>query len=350
MAKVKKSKDVENVENVEKEKVSKITFESQLTKEYGKEILISAESLKDNPASIIPSTLSLDIALSGGIPEGTIVNIAGISLAGKTTLALTILANAQKMGKDVYYIDVENRLQLNLIQCIPGLDPKKLQIIRSSEDKFLTAENILNILNLIFKEKRGCVVVLDSVAALCSEGLLGIQLGESKRMADIPTLMYGFLRQTNSILAPTRSNLITITHMQANPGGYTGPVEVGGNAITYWSSIRLRCLSSQPNPKDGTPIGRISTFKVLKSALGPPSEGKFFIRYGSGYDWPEDLFSVGEELGLVEKSGSWYKIVLDDYEGEKYQGGPAFCAALRAEPEVAKRLETAIRQKAFGKV
>lgn len=319
----------------------------RIKKEYG-DIMISAGTLSKNEGQVIPITLGIDIALNGGVPEGDIINLAAPSMAGKTTLALTIITNAQKMGKQCYYVDVESRLNSSLLETIPGLDIKKLQIISSTQEKFLTAEDYLNIIIEIFKESPGCLMVIDSVAALCPETLGAVKMGESSKMGALPTLMYGFFRRIAPVISAFKSTLINISHLQANLSGYGGPVEVGGNALTYFASVRLRANSSQEFPKDGKKEGRTTVFKIIKSSLGPGgSEVTFPIRYGQGYDREKDIFVLAEERGLIEKSGAWYKI--PSLSEDKYQGEENTVAMLKANPEIANKLYAAIRQMEFGK-
>jgi len=333
----------------------------QINKEYG-DIFVSASYLVTNPPRIIPTTLGLDIALSGGLLEGRLTTIAAPAGAGKTTLCLTILAQAQKLyKKKCIYIDAECRLNKELLGTIPGLvwteaQAKEtgcpaLQIIRPTEDKFISAEEYLNILNTIFKEDKNCSVVLDSIAALCSTALQGTKLGESRQMLRIPQFLYDFCRQTIPIIAAKKHDLIVITHMQANPTGYGNPLKAtGGNAIEFFSSNFLYCYSSKEidgDDENGRKIGKNTTFKLKKSALGPPNmEAVIPIRYGRGVDPIEDLVSLGEEFGFIEKAGAWYN--LKDSK-EKYQGKAAMVAALREDTKLQSSLDSKIRSIALPK-
>lgn len=320
-------------------------------------VLISSEAIQESLGAIIPTTLGLDIALSGGIPEGCIVNTAGMPKFGKTTLYLTILRNAQKMGKKTYYVDVESRLKPTLLNCIPGLlwhesqpNPDNLpllKIITSSDDKILSCEDYMNIMATLFKSEKRCMIALDSIAAMTTAAVLGQKIGESKKMAGIPTLMYEFLRAINPVINVNKSNLLTITHLQANPTAYGGPTEVGGNAIQYFSSIRLKCLSSQETPKESSPkVGRDAIFKITASALGSPSgEAIVPIRYGRGVDEEEDLVNVAEEMGYVERTGAWYKIKGVD---EKMQGRQSVIDYYKSNHEARDKIIKEIRESVFG--
>lgn len=321
----------------------------KLSKEYG-DILISGDVLQEHKGRIIPITLGIDLALCGGLLEGTTTVIAGKSGFGKTTLCLTIATNAQKMDKTVYYMDVENRLQLSLMKTIPGLNIEKLQIIRPTKDKFLVAEDYLNIMLDILKADEGCVIIVDSIANFCTNNALGKKIGEGKKLAEIPSLMYEFFRQASQIIQVMKSNVIFITHTQANPSPYGGPVEMGGNAQQFLSSNRLLCLSSKEIPDEMPKTGRNSIFKINKSALGPSGgEAIVPIRYGFGVDKYEDIYSCAEEMGLIIHKGAWYTINLPEYSELKLQGKNSVLDNMKSDPKMSDMLERNIRELILGK-
>lgn len=319
-----------------------------IRKEYG-DVHTSAVGLKAREGLIVPVSLSIDIALGGGIPMGTIATLSGVTQSGKSSLALQIIANAQKMGMNAYYNDAENRLHSSLLDCIEDLDKEKLTVLRSSKEKILGAEDHCNIIHSLITEDPGCIVVMDSIAALQAQSAAAVKFGESKRMTAVPTLMYEFLRDMSPRVHATKSILILISHLQANPGGYTGPVEVGGNAQKFFSSVRLLCTSSREVPDETPKLGRESTFKVLKSALGPPGEAEFYIKYGSGYDKLKDLAVVAESLGLIIKSGAWYTIDVTPYNEKKVQGMANVMETIDKDPALYKTLDEKIRGMVFTK-
>lgn len=333
-----------------------VSFTEAMIKEKYGDVIFNADKLFELEGKIIPTTLSLDIALSGGIAEGTITNLASPPKAGKTTLALTIIAQAQQVfKKECFYHDVEGRVRTALLECIPNLvwteeqekatGIPRLKIIKSSEDKFLSAQDYLNIIDQIFTKNKGCLQVLDSIAALCSDELHGTELGESKQMMKIPSLMYDFMRKIAQLIPSTKGTLITITHLQSNPTSYGNPLKsVGGNAIEYFASNRLVCYSSQEVPKDDNPkVGKDTKFKITAAALGAPSaEAMVYIRYGKGCDNEEDILTISEELGFIERAGAWYSFTHGD-EKLKFQGRNAVLEHLKANPEHARTLEKNIR-------
>lgn len=272
---------------------------------------------------------------------------------GKTTLCLSIVANAQRMKKKCFYLDIEGRLRTDLLKTIPGLiwtdEQEKqtgfpqLQVIRSSEEKILSAEDYINIMDTLIKEVPGCLIILDSIAALTSQDVMATKAGDSKRMASIPTLMYFFLRKAAAILPVTKASILTITHLQANPSGYGGPNQVGGNAIQYFASNRFVCHSVEKVPANGPLIGHNAKFKCESAALGPPGgEFNLYVRYGKGADKEEDLVSTAEELGFIEKSGAWYKFTSGSEE-IKLQGKQKCVEYFKENPDKAAILEKQIR-------
>lgn len=326
-------------------------LEKSITKKYG-DIAISASTLLERRGKIIPTTLSLDIALKGGIVDGSVMTVSGVTGSGKTTLILHILANAQKLGKKVFYCDVENRLQPELVATIEGLDAENLTIIRSTKGNFLTAEKVLNIIEQIVTTEPESVVVLDSVAMLCPEVNQAVEHGEKKKMLSIPSMLYDFFRKMSQCLPAMGSSLILVTHLQANPTPYGGPAEVGGNAMKFQANYRIMCMSTTEVPKDGEKTGRESTFRIYKSALGPGcGEGKFYITYGKGYDRYKDIANLAEGLGMITKAGAWYS--FEDpvsKETVKCQGMDAVVENLRSNPNTCKVFEESIRELAIPKV
>ncbi len=313
-------------------------------------IAFDGNILKQSTGNKISTGLtSLDLAFNGGIMEGTITHISGLTKSGKSSLCLSISAEFQKAGKHVYYIDAEGRLQRALLDCVAGLNPATpmFNIIRSSQETLLTAEQILSVIETILKDDPGSLIILDSLAALSSETEISGDMQDQQR-ANIPKLMYKFLRKTAPLIHPTKSNLITITHMQANPTGYGSPFrEVGGNAIQYFASNWIMCTSSSEVKKEEKSIGKDSKFKVKAVADGAPdAEVIIPIRYGRACCKETDLFNVMLEFGLLSMAGSWYKVEVDtlkDAEGNfpKFQGQDRVTTYL-ADPEVFNKCKEAV--------
>ncbi len=326
------------------------TILDSIVKNYGN-VCFDADELKDIQGKNLSFTLGLDIALQGGAPEGTIITIAGPTMSGKTTLVLTFMAHSMMLDpdKEFYYIDGEHRLNTKLLGTIPNFDQSRLHIIRSAKGAILHAEDLMNIMEDIITNKPNVVLCMDSIASLVPQAASEGKIGESKKLTAVPALLYDFLRRVGPKLAVQKSNLILITHIQDNPTPYGGPKEYGGNAQKYLSSIRLTSYSSKEFPEDSPKkLGRISKFKVIKSALSSGgSEVEFPIFYGRGYYKSYDLVSHGELLGLVDRAGAWYTLEFDDIK-HKVQGKDALIEYLESNKEISDKLESKIKQMVFG--
>jgi recombination protein RecA len=303
----------------------------------------AASDLSDNVGRVFPTTISLDIALSGGIPEGSSVLLSGVAKSGKTSLALHYVAKCQLSDptKKVFFFDVEGRLRPELLRCIKGLNLANLQVVRSNEKKILSAEDYLNLVMEALKEHPKCIVILDSVAALCPEGELSSKIGDSKQMAGIATLMYTVFRRVSQVIPVTQSTFIGINHMIANPGKGKSSFESGGNAQRYQASVWLQAKWVEAIDKGDKKIGQIAHFVVMASALGAPgSKVKVPIIFGHGVDEVTDVFRVAVDLGLIEKGGAWYTI---PNHPEKVQGEEKCVALIRSDEKIYNHLYNAIR-------
>lgn len=330
-----------------------LNISDTIIEKYGN-IAIPASQLKDEQGIHISTGLiGLDIALNGGILEGTWTHIGGMAKVGKSSLCLTFAASAQKAGKTVYYIDVEGRIKDSLLSCIDGLNKEKLVIIRA-KDKILNAEDYLSVIESTLRDDPGCVVFLDSIAVMANESEMASEMGEMQR-ASIPKLMYKLLRKIAPIFPTTKSTLVTITHMQANPTGYGSPFrEVGGNAANYGASYWMTCISATKVEKNGKSIGKDAKFKILAVADGPPdAEPIIPVRFGKGCDKYADMAQVAEDTGLIIRSGAWYEIKLDDFKKDgkylKVQGIDGVIKTLESEKGIFDALNRKIREIYFGK-
>ncbi len=325
-----------------------------IKEKYG-DICIPANQLAENHGVFIPTGLTgLDIALNGGVREGTWWHIGGLPKTGKSSLILTMAASAgNTLGKNTYYFDIENRLQDELVNCIEGIDRSKLMVIKA-KGKVLTAEEWLSMVESTLKDDPGCICVIDSVAMLATEAEMASEMTDMSR-ASIPKLMYKLARKIAPVLPSTKSTLITITHLQANPTGYGSPFrEVGGNAANYAASYWMTCISASKVEKDGKMIGKDSKFKILATATGAPdAEPIIPIRFGRGCDKYVDLAIIAEDVGLIVKGGSWYEFKIEEAKKDgknlKVQGIDGVCAALQADPALFAVLDKKIREIAFGK-
>lgn len=290
----------------------------QFTKTYGKGIVTTAEFIIEKPKKIHSLSPVLDIALSGGIPEGCSILCSGKPKCGKSTTALQFAAHCQASGRPVFYMDVECRIQGNqkLLTGIHGLDIKTLNIISSTPEKILSAVDHLTMAEEIAKGIPHALIILDSASALCDSSERTEELTANARVKG-PKLLAAFSRRIKDVLSVNNINIFTIQHMIANTSGYGVPfMEDGGNKIVHGADVKIRAKGFS-DWKDGESlIGQMVKWEVEFSALGPPGAiVESFIRYGHGIDEVWEIMNLATDLGLIEKSGAWYA-----FEGQKYQG------------------------------
>lgn len=332
-------------------KIDSESLDEFLTRIHGEGIIAPAsEALPPRSRKILNTPLSLDIALSGGIPDGTICLITGRAKSGKTTLCLELIKNAQKLNRPTFYINVEKRCTPALLATIQGLDPEKLQVVPHHIDKPLTAEDYLNITERIAKTQENAVIVFDSIAALSTLKEQEEDIGSSKDMAGPASLLSKFLRRAQQIVDSKNVILIFISQMMSNREP-RGPkwTEKGGNAIQYACSVWLKVMWTQlwdKNPETNAPDGHDMHITVQSSAMGRPLLPCILpLRYGTGIDTIKDIVTTAENLGLVEKAGAWYSIPMfaDGDDPPKFQGLAKLSNFLREHPDKLKQLETEIR-------
>lgn len=281
-------------------------------------IIYKAKELLDKKRQIIPVSPCLDIGLGGGLLEGTWTIISGPPKCGKTMSALQIASNAQKLGRYVYYMAVESRIQPRDLEGINGFNIDMCSIIQSQKGKILTAEDYLNDGMSVIKEHPGCVLIIDSSSALCSTGEFTKDITATGR-ADGPKLLASFCRQMAPIVQTNDCIVIIIQHLIANTSGY-GPayMEDGGRKILYQFDTKIRCKGVQKWLEgEKKQIGNILTWEIVGSPLGPPGGSvESYVRFGYGIDSEMELAVVGTDLGLIAKAGAWYTLefLLDDTE------------------------------------
>jgi len=331
--------------------VPKESLDQFLTRMHGEGIIAPAsDALPPRSRQVLNTPLSLDIALSGGIPDGTVCLITGKPKSGKTTLCLEILKNAQLQNRPTFYINIERRCTPSLLATIKGLDPSKLQVIPHHVDKPLTAEDYLNIIERISKTEKRAVVVIDSIAALSTMAEQDSEFGSNKDMAGSAKLLSSFFRRTQQIVDSNDIILIFISQIMTNrePMGpkYT---EKGGGAIQYACSVWLKVMWTkqwEKNPETNAPDGHDMHITVQSSAMGRPLLPCIIpLRYGIGIDRIRDVLNIAENLGLIDRAGAWYTVPMfkDKNEIPKFQGIARLSAFLHQNPEKLIVLEQEIR-------
>ena len=313
---------------------------SQIEKSYGKgSIMRLGDNISVNVESIPTGSLSLDLALGiGGIPKGRIVEIYGPESSGKTTLALHMIASAQKLGGEVAYVDAEHALEPAYARAL-GVDIDSLLI--SQPD---TGEDALAITEMLVRSGAIDIVVVDSVAALTPRSEIEGEMGDSS-VGVVARLMSQALRKLAGVISKTQCIVIFINQLREKIGVMYGNPETtpGGRALKYFSSVRIDIRRTE-TLKNGTEmIGNRTRAKVVKNKVAPPfKEAEFDIMYGEGISKVGELVDLGVKLDLIEKGGAWYTL------GEqRFQGRDNIKKYLKENPEEADKLEAQIRENAF---
>ncbi len=294
--------------------------EKDIVKKYG-DIFHNAQSVIDKPPRVMSISPNVDIALGGGIPEGSFVVLTGIEKGGKTIMALEICASAQEqLGNKIYYENIEGRIKARDLAGITRLskDEEKFMLIGSTEDKILSGEEYLCILDTLLHSEKGIVGVVDSFSMLTSQNELTNEL-TAVQVMEMQKLQAKFCRKVSNVLPVKKNTVVGITQQMANiqkMGMGKAKVEKGGNALKYQADVKLELSYFEPL-KDGEDIiGQISHWKVITSAIGSPGiMFDTYIRFGQGIWKERELADLMVSFGLAEKSGAWFK-----YKDKKVQG------------------------------
>ena len=313
---------------------------SQIEKSYGKgAIMRLGDNLAVNVEAIPTGSLSLDLALGiGGVPKGRIIEIYGPESSGKTTLALHIIASAQKLGGEVAFIDAEHALEPAYARAI-GIDIENLLI--SQPD---TGEDALSITETLVRSGAVDVVVVDSVAALVPRSEIEGEMGESS-VGVVARLMSQALRKLAGSISKTTCIVIFINQLREKIGVMYGNPETtpGGRALKYFASVRIDVRRIEALKNGSEVVGNRTRAKIVKNKVAPPfKEAEFDIMYGEGISKVGEIVDLGVKLDLIEKGGAWFTI------GEtRLQGRDNVKKYLQDNPEVADRLEADIRKNAY---
>ena len=298
-------------------------LKKEINKRHDASVLKNANEIVDRDRKIISVSPALDLALNGGVPEGSWVLLSGTPKCGKTTLALTIAANAQRQyNKDVYIGNVEHRINKKELIGIQGLDLNQVEMIQSEKGKILIAQDFLQEFTNIIKTVPGCVLIIDSSSALCAEKEYTEDITAQARNEG-PKLLANFCRKMASVVPVQDVTLIIIQHLIANTSGYGSPYyEDGGNKIQYQADVKLRCTSFQKwnlvPVDDSTRVGQVVNWQVMTSALGGPgAKAQSYIRYGFGVDYIKELIGLGLDMGIITKAGSWLSMGENKVQGEE---------------------------------
>lgn len=324
--------------NSEKLKALKLTMD-KLEKDYGKgSVMLLGDKVAHEQSVISTGSIGLDVALGiGGLPRGRVVEIYGPESSGKTTIATHVIAEAQKKGGMCAFIDAEHAFDSAYAKKL-GVDVDNLLI---SQPDY--GEQALEIADRLILSGALDVVVIDSVAALVPKSELEGEMGDSK-MGLHARLMSQALRKLTATISKTNTICIFINQMREKIGVMFGNPETttGGNALKFYASVRLD-IRRQAQVKDGdSAIGNHVKVKVVKNKVAPPFRAaEFDIIFGQGISKTGEIVDMGTELGIVQKSGSWYS-----YNNDKLgQGRDSVKQLMVDNPELANEIEAKIREK-----
>jgi len=311
----------------------------QIEKQFGKGAVMR---MGDHDRQAIPAistgSLGLDIALGiGGLPKGRIVEIYGPESSGKTTLTLSVIAEAQKLGATCAFVDAEH-----------ALDPEYASKLGVNVDDLLvsqpdTGEQALEITDMLVRSNAIDVIVIDSVAALVPKAEIEGEMGDM-HVGLQARLMSQALRKITGNIKNANCLVIFINQIRMKIGVMFGSPETttGGNALKFYASVRLDIRRTGAVKEGDEVVGSETRVKVVKNKVAPPfRQAEFQILYGKGIYRNGEIIDLGVQLGLLEKSGAWYS-----YQGNKIGQGKANSAKyLEDNPEVARTVEGLIREK-----
>ena len=324
-------------ENAEKKKALEAAM-SQIEKQFGKGSVMKLGEFKAMEIEAIPTgALSLDIALGiGGVPRGRIIEVFGPESSGKTTLALHIIAEAQKMGGEAAFIDAEHALDPVYAKKL-GVDIDNL--IVSQPD---TGEQALEITESLVRSGALDVIVVDSVAALVPKAEIDGDMGDS-HMGLQARLMSQALRKLAGAINKSKTVLIFINQLREKIGVMFGNPETttGGRALKFYASVRMDIRKIENIKQDGEVKGNRVRVKVIKNKVAPPfREAEFDIIYGEGISKEGNILDMAVNLDIVEKAGSWFS-----YNGERIgQGRENVKKYLKENPKMLEEIEGKVRQ------
>ncbi len=308
----------------------------QIEKQFGKGSIMHLEGDNKIDIETIPTgSISLDLALGGGIPKGRIVEIYGPESSGKTTLTLHVIAELQKSGGTAAFVDAEHALDPAYAKRL-GVDIEKLLV--SQPD---SGEQALEIVETLVRSNAVDIVVIDSVAALVPQAEIEGDMGDS-HMGLQARLMSQALRKLTSIISRSKCTVIFINQLRMKIGVMFGNPETttGGNALKFYASVRLDIRRTSQIKTGEEIIGNRVRVKVVKNKIAPPfRQAEFDIMYNQGISAEGDILDLATEKGIVEKAGAWFS-----YNGENVaQGREAAKQYLSDNPKVLKEIDKKVR-------
>jgi recombination protein RecA len=315
----------------------------QIEKQHGKGAIMRLGDETREVVPVIPTgSISLDMALGvGGIPRGRITEIYGPESSGKTTLALSIVAEAQRAGGIAAFVDAEHALDPIYAKAL-GVDTDNLLV--SQPD---TGEQALEIVDALVRSGAIDVIVVDSVAALVPKSELDGEMGDAQ-MGLQARLMSQAMRKLTGTINKSRTSIIFINQIRMKIGVFFGSPETttGGNALKFYSSVRMDIRRIETLKQGEEAYGNLVRVKVVKNKVAPPfRQCEFQIIFGKGISRESDLVTLAVERGIVEKSGTWYS-----FKNERIgQGKENLRQFLVEHPEISAEMERLIREQEAAK-
>ena len=332
-----KPKVVKMTDAEEKKKALESVF-SVIEKEYGTGSIMKLGDANSVDVEVIPTgSLTLDMALGvGGLPRGRVIEIYGPESSGKTTVALHVVAEAQKMGCEAAFIDAEHALDHVYAKKL-GVDIDNLIVAQPD-----TGEQALDIAEALVRSGALDVIVVDSVAALVPKAEIEGDMGDS-HVGLQARLMSQALRKLTAVISKSNCVVIFINQLREKIGVMFGNPETttGGRALKFYSSVRMDVRRIEALKQAGEIIGNRTRIKVVKNKVAPPfKEAEFDIMFGKGISKEGDVLDLAAGLGIIVKSGAWYA-----YKDAKIgQGRENAKQYLRDNPEILEEVETQVRE------
>ena len=310
-----------------------------IEKQYGKGAVMKLGQAADYNVDAIPTgSMTLDMALGiGGVPRGRIVEIFGPESSGKTTVALQIVAEAQKMGGEVAFVDVEHALDPAYARAL-GVDIDNMLV--SQPD---SGEQALEIAEALVRSGALDVIVLDSVAAMVTKAEIDGDMGDT-HVGQLARLMSQAMRKLTSVISKSNCVAIFINQIREKIGVIYGNPETtpGGRALKFYSSVRIDVRKGEAIKNGSEIIGNRTKCKVVKNKVSPPfKEAEFDLLFGQGVSRTGEVVDIAVDLDIIHKSGAWFS-----YNGDKIgQGRENTKEWLKNNPEVMKEIEEQIKAK-----
>lgn len=338
-----KQQEKKKISAEEKKKALEFAI-AQIEKTYGAgSVMRLGQTEKLNVDAIPTGSMTLDMALGiGGVPRGRIVEIYGPESSGKTTVALQIVAEAQKMGGEAVFIDVEHALDPIYANAL-GVDTDNL--IVSQPD---SGEQALEIAESLVRSGAVDVIVIDSVAAMVTKAEIDGEMGDM-HVGQLARLMSQAMRKLTSVISKSNCVAIFINQVREKIGIVYGNPETtpGGRALKFYASVRMEVRKGEALKVGGEVIGNRTKVKVVKNKVSPPfKECEFDLLYGKGISRTGEVLDLAVELGIVQKGGAWFS-----YNGVKLgQGRDNAKETLRNNPDMMKEIEEKIKEQSANLV